>query len=107
VATDLRAGPVAAKLVPRAVEAKYLPASRRLRVHLANEATLRLSLGVIRELRGTTRAQLSDIEILPGGDGLHCAVLEFTVRSPGLVATLLSLAARCNVVLLSQQSFRP
>ena len=64
-----RAGQVAAKTEPRAVEAKYLPASHHLRVLLANGASLSLPVGVIPELRAATRAQVSDIEILPGGDG--------------------------------------
>lgn len=83
-----RAGQVAATSEPRAVEAKYLPASRHVRVRLANGATLSLPVGVIPELRVATRAQLSDIEILPGGDGLHWEALDFTVSMPGLVASL-------------------
>ena len=85
-----RAGQVAAKSEPRAVEAKYLPASRHLRVRLANRATLSLPVGVIPELRDATRAQLSNIEILPGGDGLHWEALDFTVSVPGLIASLFS-----------------
>ena len=81
---------MAAKSEPRAVEAKYLPASGHLRVRLANGAILSLPVGVIPELRAATRAQLSDIEILPGGDGLHWEALDFTVSLPGLVASLFS-----------------
>ena len=83
-----RAGQVAAKTEPRAIEAKYLPASRQLRVRMANGASLSLPISVIPELRAATRAQLIDIEILPGGDGLHWEALDFTVSVPGLVASL-------------------
>jgi Protein of unknown function (DUF2442) len=83
-----RAGQVAAKTEPRAIEAKYLPASRQLRVRMANGASLSLPISVIPELRVATRAQLIDIEILPGGDGLHWEALDFTVSVPGLVASL-------------------
>lgn len=83
-----RAGQVAARSESRAVEAKYLAASRHLRVRLENGATLSLPVGVIPELRAATRAQLSDVEILPGGDGLHWEALDFTVSMPGLVASL-------------------
>ena len=85
-----RAGQVAARLEPRAVEAKYLAASRHLRVRLANGAILSLPVGAVPDLRAATRAQLSDIEILPGGDGLHWEALDFTVSMPGLVASLFS-----------------
>ena len=83
-----RAGQVAAKTEPRAIDAKYLPASRQLRVRMANGASLGLPVSVIPELRAATRAQLIDIEILPGGDGLHWEALDFTVSVPGLVASL-------------------
>ena len=85
-----RVGQVAAMTEPRAVEAKYLPASRHLRVRLANGASLSLPISVIPELRDATRAQLSGIEILPGGDALHWEALDFTVSVPGLVASLFS-----------------
>jgi len=83
-----RAGQVAAKTEPRAIEAKYLPASRQLRVRMANGASLSLPVSVIPELRAATRAQLIDIEILSGGDGLHWEALDFTISVPGLVASL-------------------
>jgi hypothetical protein len=83
-----RAGQVAAKTEPRAIEAKYLPASRHLRVRMANGASLSLPVSVIPELRAATRAQLIDIEILSGGDGLHWEALDFTISVPGLVASL-------------------
>ena len=83
-----RAGHVAARNEPRAVEAKYLPASRHLRIRLANGASLSLPVSGIPELRLASRPQVSDIEILPGGDALHWEALDFTVSVPGLVASL-------------------
>lgn len=83
-----REGRRAAMAEPRAVEAKYLVASRHLRVRLANGASLSIPVKVIPELRTATRAQVSNIEILPGGDALHWQALDFTVSVPGLVASL-------------------
>ena len=83
-----RAGREAAKREPRAIEARFLPARQQLRVRLANGASLSLPTRSIPELRGATRAQLSDIEILPGGDGLHWEAIDFTISVPGLVASL-------------------
>jgi len=78
----------AARTEPRAAEAKYMPASRHLRVRLTNGASLSLPVAIIPELRNGTPAQLAGIEILPGGDGLHWEVLDFTISVPGLVASL-------------------
>lgn len=83
-----RAGQLAAKEEPRAVDARYLSTSRHLRVRLANGASLSLPVSVIPELHTATRAQVSDIEILPGGDALHWEALDFTISVPGLVASL-------------------
>jgi hypothetical protein len=83
-----RRGRQAAKSEPRAAEARFLPARHELLVRLTNGATLSLPVGIIPELRTATRAQLSDIEILPGGDGLHWDAIDFTISVPGLVASL-------------------
>ena len=71
-----------------AAEVKLLPGRRQLHIRLTNGASISLPHAVIPELRGATRAQLSDIEILPGGDGLHWPALDFTVSVPGLAASL-------------------
>ena len=83
-----RAARVAARTEPRATEAKYLPASRQLRVRLTNGASLSLPVSIIPELRSAPAAWLTEVEILPGGDGLHWATLDFTISVPGLVASL-------------------
>ena len=83
-----RAAREAARTEPRAVDARYLPASRHLRVRLTNGASLSLPVSIIPELRNATPAQLTGIEILPGGDGLHWEALDFTISVPGLVASL-------------------
>jgi hypothetical protein len=59
-----------------------------LRVRQANGASLSLPVNVIPELHKASRARLSDIEILPGGDGLHWESLDVTISVPGLVASL-------------------
>jgi hypothetical protein len=78
----------AARTELRTAEARYLPGSRHLRVRLTNGASLSLPVSIIPELRNATPAQLSGIEILPGGDGLHWEALDFTISVPGLVASL-------------------
>jgi hypothetical protein len=83
-----RAAREAARAEPRAVEATYQSVSRHLRVRLANGAIVSLPVNVVPQLRGATRAELADVEILPGGDGLHWEALDFTVSVPGLVASL-------------------
>jgi hypothetical protein len=83
-----RAARVAARTEPRAAEARYLTASRQLRIRLSNGASLSLPVSIIPELRNATPAQLAAVEILPGGDGLHWEKLDFTISVPGLVASL-------------------
>jgi hypothetical protein len=83
-----RAARETARTEPRAVEAKYLPGSRHLRVRLTNGASLSLPTSIISELRNATPSQLAGIEILPGGDGLHWDALDVTISVPGLVASL-------------------
>jgi hypothetical protein len=83
-----RVGREMARTEPRAVEAKFLPARGQLVIRLANGATLALPVRIVPELRSASRSELSAIEILPGGDGLHWESLDFTVSVPGLVATL-------------------
>lgn len=83
-----RAAREAARTEPRAVEARYMPASRHLRVRLTNGASLSLPVSIIPELRSAAPSQLAGIEILPGGDGLHWEALDFTISVPGLVASL-------------------
>ena len=83
-----QAGREAAKAEPRAVEARFQHASRHLHVRLSNGASLSVPVSVIPELRSATRLQLTNIEILPGGDGLHWEALDFTISVPGLVASL-------------------
>ena len=78
----------AGRTEPRADGARYMPASRHLRVRLTNGAILSLPVSTIPDLRKATPVQLAGIEILPGGDGLHWEALDFTISVPGLVASL-------------------
>lgn len=88
-----RVGRQAAFSEPRAAEVRLLPSRRQLHLRLTNGASLSLPVAIVSELRGATRAQLSDIEILPGGDGLHWPALDFTISVPGLAASLFGPAA--------------
>ena len=83
-----RAGKQAALGEPRVAEARYLTASRSLRIRLTNDATLTLPVAAISELRGVNRADLANIEVLPGGDALHWSAIDLTISIPGLIASL-------------------
>ncbi len=78
----------AAASEPRARWARYSVAHSALRLELTNGATITVPVRLIRELRTATARQLSDLEILPSGDGLYWAALDFTISVPGLVAGL-------------------
>jgi hypothetical protein len=78
----------AAASEPRARRARYSVALSALRLELTNGATITIPVRLIRELRTATARQLSDVEILPSGDGLHWEALDFTISVPGLVAGL-------------------
>jgi hypothetical protein len=82
-----------------------MPASRHLRVRLTNGASLSLPVSIIPELRNATPAQLTGIEILPGGGGLHWEALDFTVSVPGLAASQRTArrAAAAGLAALRQQ----
>ena len=83
-----RAGQLAAKMEPRAIDARYLVGSRSVRVRLTNGASLTLPVTAIPELHGVGRCRLGGVEILPGGDALHWAAIDVTISVPGLVASL-------------------
>lgn len=82
------AGLESARVEPRAIEARYLPGSRSLRVRLSSGASLTLPVTSIHELQRVGRAGLGDVEILPGGDALHWESGDVTISVPGLVASL-------------------
>jgi hypothetical protein len=73
---------------PRALSVKLTPSVRELRIDLSNGASLTVPVAIIPELSDARRSQLMDVEILPGGDGLHWESLDFTVSVAGLVASL-------------------
>lgn len=83
-----RAGLAAAKAEPRAAAASYLPARGLLQVLLTNGASLTVPARILPELRGATRARLAEVEVLPGGDGLHWESLDVSISVPGLVASM-------------------
>ncbi len=83
-----QSGRRAATSEPRARRARYSAALSALRLELTNGATITIPVRLIRELRTATPRQLNDVEILPGGDGLHWEALNFSISVPGLVAGL-------------------
>lgn len=83
-----RAGKRANLSEPRVADARYLPSSRTLQIRLTNGASLTLPVVAIPELRSANRADLTDIEVLPGGDALHWRRLDLAISVPGLVASL-------------------
>lgn len=78
----------AAASEPRARRARYSEASSALHLELTNGATVTIPVRLIGRLRGATARQLNQVEILPGGDGIHWEALDFAISVPGLVAEL-------------------
>ncbi len=86
-----RANRVGRRLVrsePRAVSVRLLPGGREFQMRLSNGASITVPVAIIPQLHGAARTQLANVEILPGGDGLHWEALDFTISVPGLVASL-------------------
>jgi hypothetical protein len=73
---------------PRARRVRYSVASSALHVDLNNGAAISIPVRLIPGLGAATARQLSHVEILPGGDGLHWEALDFTISVPALVAGL-------------------
>jgi hypothetical protein len=81
-------GRVAAATEPRARSASYEPATGRIFIELTNGCLFAFPAEKAQGLRGATAEQLSAVEVLPGGSGLHWEELDADLSVAGLLAGL-------------------
>lgn len=82
----LERGRVARENEPRALAARYDRASGRVVVDLKNGCTLAFPPQLAQGLQDASEEELSDIEILGNGYGLHWQALDVDLSLPGLMA---------------------
>ena len=73
---------------PRAAAARYDRRSERVIVELANGCTFAFPPKLVQGLEAATEEQLSQVEILGAGSGLHWEALDADLSIPGLLAGL-------------------
>ena len=73
---------------PRAVAARYDQQLGRVVVKLANDCTFAFPPQLVQGLEIATEEQLSQVEILGAGSGLHWEALDADLSIPGLLAGL-------------------
>lgn len=73
---------------PRAAAARYDRRSRRVIVELVNGCTFAFPPQLAQGLEAATEEQLSQVEILGAGSGLHWEALDADLSIPGLLAGL-------------------
>ena len=79
-------GRIADENEPRATSAWYDEASGRIFMELKNGCLFAFPAEMGQGLQGATAEQLSEVEILPGGEALHWEELDADLGVPGLVA---------------------
>ena len=73
---------------PRAAAARYDGPSGRVVVELTNGCTFAFPPRLVQGLEAATEEQLSQVEILGSGSGLHWEALDADLSIPGLLAGL-------------------
>lgn len=73
---------------PRAKSAKYSRARRQVVVELTNGCTFMFPVDVAQGLVGASDSELSDVEVLGSGFGLHWEKLDADLSIPSLVVGL-------------------
>jgi hypothetical protein len=71
---------------PRARSARYNRDTERVEVELKNGCLFAFPAALGQGLRGATPEQLAQVEVTPGGYGLHWEELDADLAVPGLVA---------------------
>ncbi len=79
-------GRIADETEPRAISAWYDEVSERVFMELKNGCLFAFPAQMGQGLGGATAEQLSQVEILPGGEALHWEELDADLGVPGLVA---------------------
>lgn len=86
-------GQAAALTEPRASTARYDMGADRVVIDLTNGCRFAFPPNLAQGLAGATHAQLSEIEILGAGYGLHWPALDVDLSVPGLLAGIFGTAA--------------
>jgi hypothetical protein len=81
-------GAEAARSEPRARAAHFDSGTGRVVIELTNGCVFEFPAELGQGLRGATAEQLSEIEVFPGGRGLHWEALDADLSVPGLLAGL-------------------
>ncbi len=84
----LERGRLAQRREPRAATARYDRRSSRVIVELTNGCTFAFPPKLAQGLEGATEEQLSQVEILGAGYGLHWEALDADLSIPGLLVGL-------------------
>lgn len=84
----LERGRQARRYEPRAAAARYDRRSGRVMVDLANGCTFAFPPQLAEGLEAATEEQLSQVEVLGEGSGLHWEALDVDLSVPGLLAGL-------------------
>lgn len=87
------AGARAESAEPRAVHAHYHAPTGRVHVELSNGCLFAFPAEAGQGLRGATPAQLAEVEVLPGGYGLHWEALDADLAVPALLQGVFGSAA--------------
>ena len=85
----LKRGRSARMTEPRAASARYDPADNRVIIELTNGCAFSFPAGMAQGLEDATEGQLTDVEIIGSGYGLHWEALDADLSVPGLLAGLL------------------
>lgn len=80
-----RAGASATAAEPRARAARYDPRNRRVVVDLTNGCTFAFPVQLAQGLSDAGDVDLAQVEVLPGGEGLHWERLDADLSVPRLV----------------------
>ncbi len=88
-----RAGASAAASEPRARAARYDAGTRRMIVDLTNGCTFTFPVQLAQGLSSAGNADLAEVEVLPGGEGLHWEKLDADLSLPRLVMGIFGSAA--------------
>lgn len=70
---------------PVALEASYEPGSGRIRIELSNECVFEFPPHLVEGLADAPESTMSEVEVLPGGCGLHWESLDLDLSLTGLL----------------------
>jgi hypothetical protein len=80
----------------RAVAAEYDPRTGRVLMELTSGYFLGFPAAAIPSLANATPAQLAEVEVTPGGGGLHWESLDADLSVPGLILSFLGRAEKLS-----------